>query len=99
MPLGPEAASVVVTRWLATSGKPGSRMRVDYQLASKSPIVEIGVKLNAVPVAIVSGENLTSSAGTWFTAPAVGSYKLAVAVRNAFGCTREAVAPFNVVVK
>ncbi len=103
-PFGPEVANVFVTGWQATSGMPGSKMRVNYQLASKSPIVEVaalltGGALTKSVVAKTAGTDLTSDAGVWFVTPTAGSYQLTVSVKNAFGCTREAVSAQPVVVK
>lgn len=74
-------------------------MRVNFQLASVSPIVEIQAKLNTVTVATVKGEDLRDSAGVWFTTPATGSHKLQVSARNAAGCTKEVYSPVDLVVK
>ncbi len=99
VPLGPESVSVVVTGWKATSGKPGSRMRVDYQLSSHTPITGIDVLLNGDAVKQQVGDNLTDSGGMWFVAPDSGTYMLTLRAVNAFGCERVATALFPVVVK
>ncbi len=99
VPLGAESVSAVVTGWKATSGKPGSKMRVDYQLSSNTPVTEIDAILNGVVQQIQVGLNLTDSAGMWFIAPASGTYSLTVRAVNAYGCERVATALFPVVVK
>ncbi len=89
----------MVTGWKATSGKPGSKMRVDYQLSSHTPVVEIDALLNGVAQQIQVGLDLTDSGGMWFVAPASGTYALTVRAKNAYGCERTATAVFPVVVK
>ncbi len=78
---------MTVTRWKATSGKPGSRMTVDFQLGSKSPIVSAVAKLNGVTVSqTIKGSNLSDVGSVWFYAPPIGSYVLSVEAANSFGC-------------
>ena len=90
--------SVFVTRWEHTTGKPGSRMRVNFQPASVSPITEIEAKINGQVVARIAGSDLRDTAGVWLTTPAAGVYKLTVWAKNAAGCTREVFAPVDLVV-
>jgi hypothetical protein len=98
-PVCVDVPSVFITRWTMTSGKPGSRMRIDYQLASSSPIVQIQAKVAGVVVAVVGGTDLRDSGGIWFTTPASGRYVLALEVKNAAGCVKEAVSLVDLVVK
>lgn len=76
-------------------------MRVNYQLASHTPITTISVLVDGVTVSRIGADtaSLTDSAGTWFTAPDVGSHALAVKAVNAFGCERIATAFLPVVIK
>jgi len=94
-PLGRLAPSIFVTDWAATTGRPGSRARVNFQLASpNSPIVAIAVKLvsdadqsTLTSSTLVGGVDLTATAGLWFTTPLFnGKYRLTVYVKNAAGC-------------
>lgn len=94
-----DVPSVFVTRWAATTGKPGSRMRVDFQLASISPITEIQARLKGDTYATITGTDLRGAAGIWLTTPVPGTYDVTVWVKNAAGCTREAAAPVKLTVK
>jgi hypothetical protein len=96
---GADALSVFVTRWEMTTGNPGSRMRVNYQLASASPVTRIEAKINGAVVAFAEGADLRETAGLWLTTPAPGVYKLQVFARNAAGCTRESFSLIDLQVK
>ena len=94
-PLGRLAPSIFVTDWSATTGRPGSRARVNFQLASpNSPIVTVVLRLApdtdptvTTSTTDVSGANLTVLAGLWFVTPSSnGTYRLTVYVKNAAGC-------------
>lgn len=102
-PLGAEAASVFVTRFDQTTKAPGSKMRLNYQLASKSPIIEVRAKMNGAVVAVTRatgpGDTLNADGGIWFTQPGPGTYKLSVWVKNQYGCTRETAAPTDLIVR
>jgi hypothetical protein len=98
-PVCADMPSVFVTRWAMTSGKPGSRMRIDYQLASVSPIIQIRAKVAGTVVAVVTGTDLRDSGGIWFTTPASGRYTLALEATNAAGCVKESLALVDLVVK
>ena len=91
--------SLFVTRWEHTTGKPGSKMRVNFQPASVSPLTEIEVKVNGAVVARITGSDLRDTAGAWFTTPELGVHKLTVWAKNAAGCTREVFSPVDLVVK
>ncbi len=90
-PLGNRSIAIFLTKLQFTgSGGPGSRARVDFQLASpNSPIVR--VELFANGVALVPpriGSGFESDAGMWFTVPtASGIYPLEVRASNAAGCS------------
>jgi hypothetical protein len=98
-PVCADVPSVFITRWEHTTGKPGSRMRVNFQPASISPITEIEAKVNGAVVARIAGSDLRDTAGVWFTTPASGSYKLQVWAKNSAGCTREVFSPVDLIVK
>jgi hypothetical protein len=98
-PVCADIPSLFITRWEHTTGKPGSRMRVNFQPASVSPMTEIEAKVNGAVVARITGTDLRDTAGVWFTTPASGSYKLTVWAKNAAGCTREVFSPVDLVVK
>jgi hypothetical protein len=74
-------------------------MRVDYQLASHTPVTAIAVLVDGVVVATQAGTDLTDSGGLWFAAPSAGSHPLAVQAVNVFGCERVATAFLPVVIK
>lgn len=95
----PVLPSVFVTRWEHTTGIPGSRMRVNYQLASAVPIVEVQARLVGKTVATIKGEDLRDSAGIWFTTPASGRYALSVWVKDSNGCTRQSSSLIDLQVK
>ena len=94
-PLGDRAVSVFVTDWSATTGQPGSKARINMQLASpNSPITQVTVKLGGTPASVAVGTDLTAFAGTWFTTPTTpGSYPLTVEVANVYGCRATAERP------
>lgn len=69
---------------------PGSQVRIDFQVQSRSPVVEVAVRTPSIDTDLVSmqGTNLTGLAGLWFTFPTVsGAYPLFVLARNSHGCS------------
>jgi hypothetical protein len=75
-------------------------MFVEYQMASKSPVVSVVAKLNGVAASrMLTGSDLSDFGSIWFYAPPSGFYKLSVLATNGYGCVKEAQAPFDVVVK
>lgn len=98
VPLGADLPSVFVTRWTQS----GSQVSLGYQLASKTPILEIQAKVDGATVTTIpagSGGNLTATGAVWLALPAKGTHKGSVWVRNQAGCTREALAPVDLRVK
>lgn len=100
-PLGAEAVSVFPTRWEQTTKAVGSRMRINYQLASKSPVREVQVRVDGVTVETQIGSvvDLKISGGMWFVQPPAGRHRLTVYARNDFGCTREVETPVGLNIK
>lgn len=82
-----------VTGFTATTGRPGSQMLVNYQLASLTPIVRTQVKVDGQIVQDSGlGQNVRLQAygSMWFTAPASGTHAVSVVATNAAGCATEA---------
>jgi hypothetical protein len=98
-PVCADVPSVFVTRWEHTTGKPGSRMRVNFQLASISPIVEIHAEVDSEVVARITGTDLRDTAGVWFVTPGIGTHALRVFAKNAAGCSKEVDSLVPLVVK
>jgi hypothetical protein len=91
--------TVFVTRWEHTTGRPGSRFRINFQLGGSSPITEIQGRISGQTMATVTGTDLRETGGIWLTAPAAGTFPISVWVKAANGCTKEASALVNLVVK
>lgn len=91
--------SVFVTRWEHTTGMPGSRFRLNFQLSSASPITNVEARIAGKTAATITGADLRESGGIWLTTPASGSYQVSIWAKNSTGCTREAAALVNLVVK
>jgi hypothetical protein len=98
-PVCTDIPSVFITRWEHTTGKPGSRMRVNFQLASISPIVEIHAEVNSEIIARIRGTDLRDTAGIWFVTPGIGSHSLRVFAKNSAGCSKEVDSLVRLVVK
>lgn len=94
-PLGSQSIAMFITAWSATTGKPGSRSHVDFQIASVSAITKLTARLGGVDVASGAGSDVGS---LWFTTPTSGTYALTVYAENAYGCIRETMSPRSVVV-
>lgn len=100
-PLGANAISIFPTNLVRTgSGGPGSRARLDFQLASpNSPITRVSIRANTTEIALLTGDNLTALAGLWFTMPTPrGTYPLTIQAANAVGCARVQSTEYTVVV-
>lgn len=96
---GMYAVSVFPTSLLLTGSKgPGSKARLDFQLASpNSPINRVIVAIDGAIVtpvmgcpteAIDCGAVMTDLAGKWFTMPPSGNHLLTVTAANKKGCTK-----------
>lgn len=87
-PLGSNAPSITITSLTKTTGKAGSKSRLNYQLASsKSPIVSVIVRVDGVDTGYrLAGANLTSDGGIWFTTPDSGTHMIGLKVQNGYGC-------------
>ncbi len=94
-PFGVDAISLTITGVTSTTGRPGSRMNVRFQLASRSPITRVTARLAGVDVASGSGTDIM---GLWFATPPSGTYSLSVFAENAAGCQRETLSTRPVVV-
>ncbi len=94
-PFGADSISVTITGFTATTGRPGSRMNVRFQLASTTPITKVTARLAGVDVATGSG---TDVMGLWFATPASGTYPLSVYAENQAGCQRETQSARTVIV-
>jgi Fibronectin type III domain len=90
-PLGNRAIAIFPTALQKTgSGGAGTKARLDFQLASQSPIISVRVVSNGTALATMNGTDLTSLAGMWFVVPtALGAYPLSITASNLFGCTQQ----------
>lgn len=94
-----ELPSVFVTRWEHTTGLPGSRFRLNFQLGGPVPITDVEARIAGVAGASLSGTDLREAGGIWLTTPVSGRYPVSVWVRGSNGCTKEAAALVDLVVK
>lgn len=95
-PFGPYAVSIFPTGYTRTArGQPGSRAVATVQLASaRSPIVLVALRIDGVLVdPQARGDDLSNLPGWWFPMPATGTHSLTIQANNAYGCTREVLAP------
>lgn len=92
-PLGDRVVNVFLNKYHKTTGNPGSRSWVEFQLASpNSPIMQTVVRLNGQPAAhgtmTARDGDISQLAGSWFDLPtAAGDYALTVEATNQYGCT------------
>lgn len=86
--VGAEAVSVFVTG--VETGRPGGRALVRYQLASRSPVTRIRVRIDGVvqPNPVIATD-ATQTGSVWFRVPPPGTHRLTVEATNAFGCVQE----------
>lgn len=90
-PLGAHAPAIFPTSPTLTTGKPGSRSFLNYQLGGPDRVVEVAIQIDGVdqvPIGRATGptDDLEGFSGRWFVMPAVGSHALGVRVLTAFGC-------------
>jgi hypothetical protein len=91
-PLGAHAPAIFPTSATLTTGRPGSRSFLNYQLGGPDAVVEVAVQIDGADAAVGKGTDLKAFSGMWFTQPATGTHALGVRVLTAFGCalTRQA---------
>lgn len=85
-PLGAHAPAIFPTSATVTTGKPGSRSFLNYQLGGPDAVTEVAIQLDGADVVVGRGADVKAFSGMWFTQPAVGSHTVAVRVLTAFGC-------------
>jgi hypothetical protein len=85
-PLGAHAPAIFPTSATLTTGKPGSRSFLNYQLGGPDKVVEVAVQIDGADAVIGKGTDLAAFSGMWFVQPAVGSHALGVRVLTDFGC-------------
>lgn len=86
-PLGTHAPAIFPTSPTFTTGRPGSRSFLNYQLGGPDKVVEVAVQIDGSDAAVGRGEDLKAFSGMWFVQPAMGSHVLGVRVLTDFGCT------------
>lgn len=90
VPFGAHAPAIFVTNLAPTTGRPGSRSAISFQLAAPDPVIELAVRIDDVeqlPIVRAGPGDLRSVGSLWFTQPAAGTHTIAVRVLTAFGCT------------
>jgi hypothetical protein len=99
-PTGKDAVLITVTAFQKTgSGGAGSRARLDFQVASPSPIVRVEIISGSRTLAHMDGTDVGALAGIWFTVPSdSGAYPLALTATNAYGCGRVQPTAYSVTV-
>lgn len=98
-PFGSNAIAIFPTALQKTgSGGPGSRARLDFQVASPgSPVTHISIQSGGVDIAadgVVDGVSLAGLAGLWFTIPA-GNFPLSIRAVNAARCVQVQSTPYT----
>lgn len=85
-PLGTHAPAIFPTSPTITTGRPGSRSFLNYQLGGPDKVVEVAVQIDGADAVVGKGTDLAAFSGMWFVQPAVGSHSLGVRVLTDFGC-------------
>ncbi len=85
-PLGTHAPAIFPTSATLTTGKPGSRSFLNYQLGGPDKVVEVAVQIDGADSVVGKGSDLAAFSGMWFVQPSVGSHSLGVRVLTDFGC-------------
>lgn len=87
-PLGAHAPAVFITHVSPTTSNPGSRTRIDFQMASPDKVTNVAASIDGKddPTSAVVGTDLANIGSVWFTQPASGTHTLGVHVTNSFGC-------------
>jgi hypothetical protein len=85
-----EAPTITYLRVMPTNPKSAQPMNPQYQLASKTAITNIVVRMNGTIVGQLGpgATSLTSDGGQWFNAPARGTYVMTIEIANVYGCHR-----------
>lgn len=96
-PLGAHAPAVFLTSVTVTTGRPGSRSFLSFQLAGPDPFVETAVQVDGVDATVSTATDARAYGSQWFTQPPTGTHRLGLRVRTAFGCTLVRVGPTLVV--
>jgi hypothetical protein len=97
-PLGIHAPAIFPTSPTFTTGRPGSRSFLNYQLGGPDKVVEVAVQIDGADAVVGKGSDLAAFSGMWFVQPAVGSHSLGVRVLTDFDCalTRQTSRPLVV---
>lgn len=85
-PLGAHAPAIFPTSVTVTTGKPGSRSFLNYQLGGPDAVAEVAIQIDGADVVVGRGADLKAFSGLWFTQPSSGTHTVGVRVLTAFGC-------------
>lgn len=87
-PLGAHAPAIFLTALERTTGNPGSRARLNFQIAAPDPITTVAVQIDGAddPQSVFAGTSLANAGGVWFTTPQAGSHDVGLRVTTSAGC-------------
>lgn len=97
-PLGIHAPAIFLTSVTVTTGRPGSRSLLNFQLGGPDTVTLTAVQVDGLDQPPMAGSDLRAFGSMWFTQPATGSHTLGLRVLTSFGCalTRTLAAPLVV---
>jgi hypothetical protein len=85
-PLGAHAPAVFLTSITQTTGRPGSRSLLNYQLGGPDTVTVTAVQVDGVDQTPMFGGDLRAFGSMWFTQPASGTHTLGLRIQTSFGC-------------
>lgn len=85
-PLGSHAPAVFLTSVTVTTGRPGSRSFLSFQLAGPDPFIETAVQVDGADASVATAVDARNYGSQWFTQPAVGTHTVGLRIKTSFGC-------------
>jgi len=90
-PLRHSGEAWVLTR--VETGRPGSRALANFQLASRSPVTKLAVRIDGVLQPDPIDGDARNAGSVWFRVPPSGTHSLTLEAANKYGCVIQRTAP------
>jgi hypothetical protein len=85
-PLSAHAPAVFLTSVTPTTGRPGSRSLLNFQLGGPDTVTLTAVQVDGVDQTPMVGSDLRAFGSMWFTQPAAGTHTVGLRIVTSFGC-------------
>lgn len=86
-PLGTHAPAIFLTSITPTTGRPGSRSLLNFQLGGPDTVTLTAVQIDGLDQPPMAGTDLRAFGSMWFTHPSPGTHAIGLRIQTSFGCS------------